>query len=199
MKCELMDNPKSSFLRSWKSVFLVSVHVVVLVLASYALFSNLPRKTALSRVVVVSQSLEFSMELNKTTFVQGEDIFVDLHLKNVGNETVFLSWGSGIAVGDEQLNQHMHFDFLVVDASNLTMHRDRFYKGQVLNEYLNPREELVNLYIWHSWEQTVYPSGPKIPKGVYFVKGLTRPMSVGTSHGWIEMSLETPPIGIVVT
>ena len=139
------------------------------------------------------------MELNKTTFAQGEDIFIDLHLKNVGNETMFVEWSSWIAVGDEQLNQHLHFDFLVTDASNLTMHHDRFYQGRVLNEYLNPREELINLYIWHSWEQTVYPGGPKIPKGVYFVKGLTRPMSVGTSRGWIEMSLETPLIGIVVT
>jgi len=101
-----------------KPVFLVVVIVVALLASVYAYLASLPPQRG-PRVSITSPPLEFSMELEKAEFQQGENVTIRLSLKNIGNETITLRWGKYYAYYDKV----MYFDFYITDANNTLVYQ----------------------------------------------------------------------------
>jgi len=79
--------------RKHRAALISAALILVLAVSTYAYLRSLP-PAAGPRVSLVSPPLEFSMELDKAEFQQGENVTVRLYLKNVSNETIEVGWGS---------------------------------------------------------------------------------------------------------
>jgi hypothetical protein len=194
-------NPFNSLLgsRPRKVGLLAAVLVIVLVVSSYAYMASLqPQEGPL--VSVISPPLEFSMQLNKTEFLLGEDVMVRLSLKNIGNETIGLSWADFRGYEDVL----MYFDFIVTDSNNTVVFQYSKVYGAlflVLDRTLNPGEQLVSAVPWI--QITVHPqevpSHQQVPAGTYNVRGLSRKMGLTVGNQTTIITLETPTITFTIT
>jgi hypothetical protein len=185
-------------------VALISVAlIVVLVVGTYAYLQSLP-PAAGPRVSLLSPPLEFSMELDKAEFQQGENVTVKLAMKNTGSEEITLMWTSFFLFFDRVL----YFDISVTDLNGTVVFRwssEYFALGAVIEKSLDPGEQLTNMYFWDQWTEPVaqeppfsYPEGI-VPKGTYYIKGLSRHFTL-TADGQTTplMALETPSITIQI-
>jgi hypothetical protein len=131
------------------------------------------------RATKVSPPLEFSIQLQKTQFQQGDPFNVSFSLRNVGNKTIGLSWGDG-----------RFFDFKVEDADGSEVYRwysDHTYPEAVFDETLDPD----GVFAWtDTW--VLYPGD--VTKGTYFVKGIVYPFTLFVDGSYTRISLETPTI-----
>jgi hypothetical protein len=127
----------------------------------------------------ISPPLEFSIQLQKTQFQQGELFNVSFSLRNVGNKSIVLHWSNGRI-----------FDFIVEDANGSQVYRyytDHGYIEAVVEKALDPN----GLFAWtEGWG--FYPGD--VPKGTYFVKGIVCPFTLFTGDSATRISLETPTI-----
>lgn len=177
-----------------KAIFLILLIAVALVASVYA-YLEFFSPSAGPRVSIISYPLELSMELNKTKFQQGEDITIRLSLKNIGNETIVVYWGDFYGYMDAV----MYFDFYIMDANNTQVYqwtRDHAGLPSVLEETLNPDEQLVSVYIWN--QKTRYPHRTQVPKGTYTVKGFSRIMGLIVQDQTSVITLETPTITFTI-
>ena len=190
-KCvSLNDNPRVSFLRIHRAILLVSTLLVAAVAVSVYFGSFKPRAT---RASIVSSPLEFSIELNKTTFLQGENVSALVGLKNTGNETIDIMWGSYSV----ENGQCMYFDFSVADENNTVVYDWYYIHGRaaaVRHKTLMPGEQLIVVYPWFTRDL----NDVLVPKGNYFVKALTRPIWLTVGNSSTSLALETPTISITI-
>lgn len=163
----------------------------MLVTAVYAYLASLPSLPPLSgpKVTVTSSPLEFSMGLDKTDFLLGENVTIHFSLENISNETKKLAW----------LNDYCgwYFDYCVMDENNTVVYHWVMEYGcypMIVDKVLDSGENISNTYVWH---QTLgYPSYSQVPCGIYSVKGLTLPLILDDQSNII--TIETPTITFTI-
>lgn len=199
-----MVSVRSLFASSKRRAALVSAALIlVLAVGTYAYLQSLP-PAAGPKVSLVSQPLEFSMELDKAEFQQGENVTVKLAMENTGSEEITLMWTSYT----QYLDRALYFDICITDSNGTVVFQwssEYLYLGVVVEKSLSPGEQLTNTYFWNQWTEPVaqepqfsYPEG-LVPKGTYYVRGLSRQFTL-TVDGQTTplMTLETPSITIQI-
>jgi len=190
-----MVDKKSFFKHSRKMILIVTILVIILVSSSiYAYYWSLPPHVG-PRVTLVSPPLEFSLQLEKTTFVTGENISVSISLRNISNQTVTLRW-SEYGTGDSGPEGYFAssvfpadspkravLDFSVLDENNTLIYGLIGRRNQaVVSRMLTAGEVVTQTFVWNQLvvdfqEYTYVP----IPSGLYYMKASTLPMMV---DGW---------------
>jgi len=176
--------------RIHRPILLVSVLLVASIAVSVYFGSFKPRAT---RASIVSSPLEFSIELNKTDFQQGENVSMLVGLKNTSNETIDIEWSSY----NVENGQRMYFDFSVTDENNTVVYDWYYIHGRaaaVKHKTLMPEEQLIVVYPWFTRDL----NDVLVPKGNYFVKALTRPIDLTVGNSSTSLALETPTISIAI-
>ena len=159
----------------------------------YAYLVSLPPQRG-PRVFVTSPPLEFIMELEKAEFQQGENVTIRLSVKNVGNKTIMLTWSDFNLYYDAV----MYFDFYITDANDTLIYEWYRRHGalqMLLEETLNPNEELISVYPW--FQTTDYPV-TQVPPGTYNIRGSTRQLALTVDDQTSVITLETPTIAITI-
>jgi len=191
--------------RKHKAALVSTALILVLAVGTHAYLQSLP-PAAGPRVSLLSPPLEFSMELDKAEFQQGENVTVTLSMKNTGSEEITLMWTSFY----QFLDRVLYFDICITDLNGTVVFqwsRVYFGLGMVLEKSLNPGEQLTSMYFWYQ-EKYHYPEGQKpeysyqegqVPKGIYYIMGLSRQFTL-TVDGQTTplMTLETPSITIQI-
>jgi len=196
---------KKSFFHSRRVILIVTAVLVIILVSSsiYAYYWSLPPHTG-PRVSLVSPPLEFSLQLEKTTFARGENISISISLRNISNRTVTMSWlGYGAtdagslrdgyvvsSVFPAGTPKRLVLDFLVSDEN-----------GTVIGELINRVESSVvslTLAAGETATQTFlwYTSIDLIPSGLYYLKATTSSMYVNEWPSFEQ--LETSSITIEI-
>jgi hypothetical protein len=190
----MSDSKRSILLHPKRVLLLASVLVsILIVVGAYAYYAGLETKAG-PRVSVLSPPLEFWIQLDKTTFLQGENVSMLVGLKNTGNETIDIMWGSY----NVENGQCMYFDFSVIDENNTVVYawyRMHGRAGAVKHKTLMPGEQLIVIYPWFTSDL----NDVLVPKGNYFMKALTRPIRLTVGNSSTSIALETPTISIEVS
>lgn len=188
---------RSLFASRMRRAALVSAAlIIVLVVGTYAYLQSLP-PAAGPRVSLVSPPLEFSMELDKAEFQQGENVTVRLYLKNVSNETIEVGWGSYF--GGELAGSTYDIAATDVNGSVVFQWSSTFiFLPTVVERTLEPGEEFFGFHIWTQEMNWVDPPQVFVPKGVYHIRGLTRRFSLTVDGQTTVLSLQTPTITITI-
>ena len=168
---------------SLRAVLLVLVIVAASVSAVFA-YLHLSKDTRV-RTVTVFPPYELSMELEKTVFNLGESVNVTISVKNIGNETITVVWGSS-----------SRFDFNVTDANETFVYRFtwvRFFTGAEKRVNLLPGEEFSEIMKWDQTRVTVEGDkvleyGIPVERGIYSIVGMLD----------TEPYLVTPPIQVTI-
>ena len=174
----------------------VLILAVVSGVAAYA-YLQLLKPQAGPRATITSPPIEFSMEMDKTEFTQGENVTIRLSLKNIGNETIGLRWADFYPYMDEV----MYFDFIIADENNTQVYqwtREHGSLQAVLIRTLNHSEQLISIYPWYQRYGYLDGGEAQVPKGTYYVKGLTRKVGLTVGDQTSVITLETPTITIIV-
>jgi len=175
---------------------LVTIVVAIVATSAFAFWLSPPHKSG-PKASTVSQPLEFTIELDKTEFQQGEDVTVRLSLRNISNETITVAWP----------NYHiyegmvMYFNFNVLDENGTVVYAWKMnygYAQAFITRPLEPNEEITNAYPWHQLTDLALGSG-QVPEGSYSVRGLSRLFELTVGNQKTKMTLETPTIAFTIT
>lgn len=178
-------------------ILIVTILTIVLVSSSiYAYYWSLPQRIG-PRVSLVSPPLEFSLQLEKTTFASGENISVSISLRNISNQTIELEWPEYGATGsrfDGSLKssifpeggpQGVVLDFFILDQNGTLIYK---FIGRlqlsVISRTLAPEEVVIQTFIWNQLVLNRWSDNPPlivIPSGTYYIKASTLLMRVS---GW---------------
>jgi len=173
-----------------------SVVLVLAVVSGVAVYAYLGLLTPQAgRATITSPPIEFSMELDKAEYLLGENVTIKLSLKNISNRTITLYWSKFYAHYD----MVMYFDFYVMHSNTTLVYQwteDHIALPAVLEETLNPGEQLISIYVWH--QTTAYPDRAQVPAGTYFVRGFTRRVGLTVEGQTSVITLETPSIAFIV-
>lgn len=183
--------------RSRRAVLLVVVLAAVSILGAYAYEASLPSHEG-PRASIVSPPVEFSVEMNKPDFALGENVTVSLSVKNTSNSTIQLNWGS--YSGSD--GRPMHFDFCITDINDTVIYqfgRWHMWLAVKVSKVLKPGEQLTSVFIWWQRGGSEPSSEVPVPKGTYFLRGLTRRVRLAVDGQTTEIELETPTITFTVT
>jgi len=177
-------------------LLLGSILIVALVVATFAYLTSLPPRIG-PQASIVSSPIEFSIEMEKTDFQQGENINVTLSLTNTSNKTITLLWGSYYA----EWGQRIYFDYYIVNANGTKVYQyshERGYLASTVEKVLNPGDQIANFYNWY--QICADPSGNYAiaPKGTYSVVGLTRRILITVDGKANGVSLATPSIDFTI-
>lgn len=190
----MADDQKLSFLRVHRAILLVSALLIASIAVSIYFGSLKPRAT---RATVVSDLLEFSIELNKTEFVQqGEAVNVTFSLINTGNKTITIRWSSFYLA----FSQTLYFDFYIIDGDGTRIYQWSHGHGALMaikNVVVNPGERVTNFYKWPQVYSGLIGYDAIVPKGTYSVVGLTRGITL-KADSQTGVALETPSITFTI-
>jgi len=189
----LTDNSKISFLRIHRLILLVSLLLVTSIAVSLYFGSFKPRAT---RAITISWPFEFSLNIAKDSFQQGEYIPINLTLRNISNKTTTVVWSSYFLIEDKFLP----FDVLVTDSNDTYIYQVSKLHGHLASfesRALEPGAQLVATFVWHQWADR-RPQRPLVQKGTYFVKELSRSMEVTMDGAKQVMQLQTPAISFTI-
>ncbi len=189
----MIDNPKVSFLRIHRSVLLVSVLLVTSIAVSLYFGSFKPKAT---RATTISWPFEFSLNIAKDSFQQGEYIPINLTLRNISNKTTTVVWSSYFFIE----GNFLPFDVLFTDSNDTYVYQVSKVHGHLasfVSRTLEPDAQLVATFVWHQWADR-RPQRPLAQKGTYFVKGFSRNMEVTTDGAKQIMQLQTPAINFTI-
>jgi hypothetical protein len=175
---------------SLRAVLLALVIVVASVSAVFA-YLHLSEDTRV-RTVTAFPPYELSMELEKTVFNLGEDVNVTISIKNIGNETITVVWGSSAM-----------FDFNVTDANGTFVFsrvRTYVFAAESIQVSLLSGEVFSAA---RNWDQTrtiivgdqLLGYGIPVERGVYSIIG--RLNHAGIYSGRYP-DVATPPIQITI-
>ena len=204
-----MVDRQSIVARPRKIAVIAAILATVLAIAAiYAYYRSLPHgRNSLTpsfatgpRITLVSPPLEFSLQLEKTTYVSGENISVSISIRNTSNKTVAMNWSGYEAAGPRpdgylissifptDTPQRKVLDFVVSDENGTFVYG---FIGRVetpiVSIFLATGETATQTFVWN-------PSADLIPSGTYFIKASTIPMRV---EGWPFFEQpETPSITI---
>ena len=182
--------------RIHRPILLVSVLLVASIAVS-AYFGSLKPKA--TRATVASGLLEFSIELDKTEFIQqGERVNITFSLINTSNKTIKLDWSSFFIAFD----QTFYFDFYIMDANGTRIYQWSYGHGRYMGNssvVLNPSERVTSLNKWPQvyGEHSGYDG--IVPKGTYSVAGCTRWIMLTIDGQVTEAKLETPTLSFTIT
>jgi hypothetical protein len=176
--------------------FLVAMSFVIFAVAVFTAvaYRALVLQRERPKATTISLPLEFSIQLEKVSFQEGEIVNANLTLENTSNTTIELVWRDGRI-----------FDLIVEDVDGTRVwnwQSFHAYPEAVFDKTLSPSKHL-SYYYW--WDQSVpwegasgpYPAG-QVPKGIYFVKGALSPFSLNVDGHITSESLETPTITITI-
>ncbi len=166
----------------------------------------LPR--ASPKASAISGPLELSLALDKTEYGAGENISITYVLKNVGGENITLTFGEGCYYYDEALHYHgrVFCDYIINDSNGTEVFRWSNQTGATLALVvinMAPGEQRNNTFTFTFDKPYYYYYGCKLDPGVYRIRGIVPPGSLGTVgiiSGGIHSSirLETPSIAFTV-
>jgi hypothetical protein len=151
-------------------------------------------------VSVRSPPSELWLELGKTAFVQGENVSVQLGLKNISNETVTAVWADfgiyyppaykdNVPPGKTAL-----LDFLVFDENGTKVFQLvtlRYFS--VVYQTFAPGEELTFAFDWNMRNFLTYEL---VPKGTYSAMASSRDIGIGRS---VSVRLDTQTMNVEIT
>ena len=169
---------------SLRAVLLTLVIVAASVSTVFA-YLQLNAKDTRVRVATALPPRELSMELEKTVFNLGEDVSITISVKNIGNETITVAWGSAAM-----------FDFDVLDANGTFVYRFTYAYLFAFVEHrvsLFPGEEFSLTRKWDQTRMTVEGDklleyGIPVERDIYSITGKLN------SRG----DIVTPPITITI-
>jgi len=180
---------------SLRRLFVLSMIVVSLgVVSVYGITTLASVKPATSvpvRSVVTIPPLELTLELTKTEFEQGEPINGTLSLKNVGNESITITFGS--------LGSRFYFD--VLDENGTHVYTSELICPAAIEHLpLNPNEQITRTDTWgqirNIWPTEYYLE--QVPKGTYTIIGKSERYSLEYPTDSLNDGLETAPITITI-
>lgn len=173
--------------------------VSVLLIASITVsvyFGSFKQKA--TRASIVSDSLVFSIELDKTEFIQQEErVNITFSLTNTSNETVKLQWSS-FYIG---FNQTLYFDYYILDANGTHVYKWSYWSGAFMSSravVLKPNEQLTNTYRWPQVYDWRIGLEAIVPRGTYSIAGLTRGITLTSESKKSHLLLETPSITFTI-
>jgi len=174
-----------------RTVLLVAILVVILVSSIYAYYWSVSPKEG-PRVSVLSPPLELWLQLDKTTYVQGENISVSVGVKNTSNETITVTWTSySLYDGKRAL-----LDFIVSDDNGTDVFQlCGLLLGSTVSRTLSPEEELTFSFEWNMKMNKNVATYDVLPKGSYCGKTSTRYMKLNDSS---HLTLETQTISFKI-
>jgi len=191
----LSDNHKVSFVRIHRATLLVSVLLIASITVSVYFGSFKPKATKAS---IVSDSLVFSIELDKTEFVQQEEkVNITFSMTNTSNEMVKLQWSS-FYIG---FNQTLYFDYYILDANGTHVYKWSYWSAAFLDSktmILKPNEQLTNTYRWPQVYDRHIGLEAIVPRGTYSIAGLTRGITLTSESQNSHLRLETPSITFTI-
>lgn len=179
---------------SLKRLLVLSMIVVLLgVVSVYGIATLVSVKSATPvpvRSVVTSSPLELTLELSKTEFEQGEPINGTLSLRNIGNESITVTFG--------QLGGRFYFD--VFDANGTHVYTSALVCPAAEEHLpLNPNEQITRTDTWNQnyniWPTEYYLE--QVPKGTYTIIGKSLRYSLYPTDS-LHDGIETPPITITI-
>lgn len=180
-----------------KVVLLAAAIAAILATSAYAYMTSLPPHEG-PLVSITSPPLEFSMRMNKTEFVQGENVTIRLSLKNISNKTITLTWPDCYAAGGKYIPV---FDFRITDVNGTLVYQfaqsGSSSLAMELTETLNPGDQMGFTFVWY--QRTGYPESAQVSKGTYCVRGSTGPMGLTVDGQASGITLETPTIAFAIT
>jgi len=189
----MSSSKRSIFPHFRRTLLLVSVLIVALVAATFAYLTSLPPSIG-PRASIISDPVEFSIEMDKTDFEKDENVSVRVSLKNISNRTVTLKWGKY----HSPEGQTICFDFHVLDVNNSLIYHFSQLHGALLSSktiVLNASQLWVNYFRWY--QEFDYPQDlVKVPAGVYSIVGLTNRVGLTIGNETRIVELETPSITI---
>jgi hypothetical protein len=192
-KLSLMPNSRRQIFSHPKIVLLLgSILVVALVVVTFAYLTSLPPRIG-PRASILSDPIEFSIELNKTDFQQGENVTVTFSLINTSNKTITITWSSYYYA----FAQRLYFDFYIIDTNGTRIYQWSHGAGAFLagtSMVVNPGEQVTNFYKWPQVYSGRTGYDAIVPKGTYSVVGLTRGMIIYVDSQESGIMLETPSI-----
>lgn len=192
-----MVDKKPFFIRSRRVILMVTAVLVIVLVSSsiYAYYRSMPPRTG-PRVSLVSPPLEFSLQLEKTTFVSGENISVSISLRNISNQTITAIWSQYSVASwtiPGQLTSSIFpdhpgrvvLDFILSDENGTSICRLFARENTAtVSRILAPQEIVTQTFLWNQRVPNIWFDSPAyvfVPSGVYYIKGTTIPMSV---EGW---------------
>jgi hypothetical protein len=188
-----MSNSKRSIFPHPKRVLLLaSILIAALAVATFAYLTSLPPRIG-PRASIISNPIEFSIEMDKTDFQQGEAVNVTFSLINTGNKTITIRWSSFYLA----FSQTLYFDFYIIDADGTRIYQWSHGHGALMaikNVVVNPGERVTNFYKWPQVYSGLIGYDAIVPKGTYSVVGLTRGMMIYVDSEKSDVILATPSI-----
>jgi len=174
-----------------RTVLTVATVTAILILSSiYAYYQSLPPQTG-PRASIISDPLEFSIELDKSEYFDNENASVRMVVTNVSNLTVVLTWGGARFWGDKEA----FFDYSIFDQNGTEVFR-RFrgvgVEAVILSKTLSPGEQLPDEHVWT--QTTGYPEFERFPKGTYSIRASTGEFFLKVGDQESFLTLETPSI-----
>lgn len=174
---------------------LVTILVVVLVSSIYAVYYvTLPPGQG-PEASLLSPTLGLRLQLDEASFSKGETVNVLISLRNVGNESVTVKWSS---YSSELDWTPMYFDFSVVDENGTIIYqwgKTHAWYGSFLVKDLLPGEQLTSHCPWEMRDIDEIPAA----SGTYFVRALSRKLTLTVGEDSSVVTLETPSIAILIS
>ena len=190
--------PRLTFSRS--RLFILSITLIFAsIISSSVYLASLSARTAPRRSITISWPLEFSLNIAKDSFQQGENTTLSVSARNISNKTITLEWGSY----GRGWHEKIYFDFYIIDANGTAVYQWFYEHGRKLStcdKTLNAGEQLTNSF---SWQQLYNPSQDTfsrvpVPKGTYSVFGHTRIMGLTIDNQTRGIELETPRLTFTI-
>lgn len=198
---------KQSFLRhSRRTILLVTVLIVILVSSIYAYYRSSSPQSG-PRTSITSWPLELSIQLDKTDYIERENISITFSLTNLSNETVVITrirWPTSSSLGvqtesygatapvERDLDHQFHFG-LVINSSNGT---------EVLRAESSILTAIYRIQLSGSGyiKQTTSLSSDMwrmaLPKDAYQIRSIL--YHTGVNGTALPVTLETPSIGFAI-
>ena len=191
---------RGSLNRHWKLLGLIAVVIIASASTVYAYWKTTTPSTPTLHVTASYPPLELRMQLDKLEFQQGETVNVHLYLKNIGSETITVSFND--------MNDQV--GFVVKDRSNneISMHPEVFLPLTWEVE-LPPGDEIRGDDLFHGtyrpmWDQkSNMPSNDyyllQVPAGKYQIIGRTGTVHIEGKPDFQPGRIETTAITITIT
>jgi hypothetical protein len=131
-------------------------------LASKATSCTTDKPLAVEKVV---NGLELTMSLQKATFYQGEPVYINFTVTNIGTQTINLT------------HSFPEYNFIVSNSSNDNLYQWVFFKAFPMIVYdtsLGPGQSYTNILTWpQTCNQTIYDNeGIPVSPGEYSIVGV---------------------------
>jgi len=145
--------------------------------------------------------LEFAIETDKTEYLQGENVSIQLTLTNIGDEIVSLGWPWQY-MGVRKPSNITFAYYVVLSNGTLAYNwsENRIRLNSILYYTLRPGDNLVGVFIWDQPVRAQEGDFRLVPaeRGVYSARGYTNEFTLTAGGKTIIMALETPTLSLAI-